>query len=267
VLLRLANNLVKKSNNNAAVTVMHLSPNEELTHANIDEYEHDIFKPVVDESGKLNQKITTLFKVTNDVISGITEEANKGNYDLLLVGIGQSIFEGSLLGRILGFTSKIVIPDRLINTVTGKEKLFEKSPFEESTRLILARCEIPVGILLTKSFISTNRVILPLFDARDIFLMKYAQKLITNSDSKITVLEIGSRINNSDTAELQELVRQNTPDIINHLKQPEIGKDNLQQQDLIIISLESWKKSIEQQTAWLANVTSVLIISESHISK
>jgi len=266
VLLRLANNLVKKMNSNAAVTVMHFSPNNELNQVNIDEYEHDSFAPVIEESKILNQKITTLFKVTNDIMSEIPDVANKGDYDLLLVGFGQSIFEGSLLGRILGFTTRFIDPDRLINTVTGKEKLFERSPFEESTRMILARSEVPVGILLDKNLSKTDKVFIPVFDIKDAFLINYAQKLISNSGAQVTILDANGQIKDSGIKELIREIEQNAPNHINLLKQTEIGKDILQQQDLMIISLESWKRLVEKQTVWLANTPSVLIISENHRS-
>jgi len=266
VLLRLANNLVKKMNSNAAVTVMHLSPNNELNQVNIDQYEHDSFAPVIEESELLNQKITTLFKVTNDVMSEISEVANKGDYDLLLVGLGQSIFEGSLLGRILGFTTRIIDPDRFFNTVTGKEKLFERSPFEESTRMIIARSEVPVGILLDKNLLKTERVFMPIFDLKDAFLIKYAQKLISNSGAQVTILDADGQVKDSEMRELIRDIEQNAPNHINLVKQTVIAKEMLKQQDLMIVSLESWKRLIEKQTIWLTNTPSVLIISENHRS-
>jgi Kef-type K+ transport system membrane component KefB len=265
-LLRLANNLVRKMNGNSAVTVMHLSPNNELNMVNIDEYEQESFAPLIEESKILNQKITTLFKVTNDIMSEIPDVANKGDYDLLLIGLGQSIFEGSLLGRILGFTTRIIDPDTLINTFTGKEKLFEKYPFEESTRMILSRCEVPVGILLDKNLEKTDRIFIPMFDLKDIFLIKYAQKLICNSGAHVTIFEENGKVG----SELIELVAETeliTPNHTDLMKLTEIGKDILQQYDLMIISLESWKMLIEKKTVWLTSTPSVLILSEDHISK
>jgi len=263
VLLRLANNLVKKMNSNAAVTVMHLSPNNELNQVNIDQYEHDSFAPVIEESELLNQKITTLFKVTNDVMSEISEVANKGDYDLLLVGLGQSIFEGSLLGRILGFTTRIIDPDRFFNTVTGKEKLFERSPFEESTRMIIARSEVPVGILLDKNLLKTDKVFMPIYNLKDAFLIKYAQKLISNSGAQVTIHDANGEVKDSEIKEIIRDIEQNAPNHIYLMNQTEIGKDVLQQHDLVIVSLDSWKRLIEKQASWLTNTPSVLIISEN----
>ncbi len=264
ILLRLANNFVKKMNSNAAITVMHLSPNNELNQVNIDEYEHDSFAPVIEESRILNQKITTLFKVTNDIMAEISEVANKGDYDLLLVGFGQSIFEGSLLGRILGFTTRIIDPDHIFNTVTGKEKLFERSPFEESTRMILAKTDVPVGILIDKKLTKTDHVFIPIFDLKDAFLIGYAQKLISNSGAQVTFLDANGEMKNSEIKESIREIEQVAPNHIFMQNQTVIGKDILEQQDLMIISLESWKKLIEKHTIWLTITPSVLIISENH---
>ena len=265
VLLRLANNMVKKMNSNAAVTVMHLSPNNELNQVNIDEYEHESFAPVIEESKILNQKITTLFKVSNDIMAEIPDVANKGDYDLLLVGLGQSIFEGSLLGRILGFTTRIIDPDRIINTMTGKEKLFERAHFEESTRTILAKSEVPVGILLDKNLSKTDKIFIPIFDRKDAYLIKYAQKLISNSGAQVTIFDANGQVKDSEMKELIREIEQNAPNHINLVNQNAVVREHLQQQDLMIIGLESWKNLVEKQTAWLTNTPSVLIISEDHI--
>ena len=127
-LLRLANGLTKKMNNNAALTVMHLAPTNEIHQYNIEQYEQENFAPIVEASENANQEITTLFKASSDIESDISEVANKGDYDLLLIGVGQSILDGSLLGKILGFTTRIINPEKLLNQVTGKENLFENGP-------------------------------------------------------------------------------------------------------------------------------------------
>jgi hypothetical protein len=41
-------------------------------------------------------------------------------------------FEGTILGKVMWFTT-IINPDRLIDKFTGKEGLFENSPFDERT--------------------------------------------------------------------------------------------------------------------------------------
>lgn len=132
--------------------------------------------------------------------------------------------------------------------------------------MILARSEVPVGILLDKNLSKTDRIFMPIFDLKDAFLIKYAQKLISNSGAEVTILDVSGQVNNSEIKELIRVIEQNAPNHINLMKQTEIGKDILKQQDLMIVSLESWKRLIEKQTVWLTNTPSVLIISENQSS-
>jgi Kef-type K+ transport system membrane component KefB len=260
-LLKIANSLVKKQGGNTIVTAMHLSLSSELHSFDVKDYEKETFLPVLSESENLNQKIVTLFKVSNDIDSEITETANHGEYDLLLVGLGQSIFEGTLLGKVLGFTTRIINPDRLIDKITGKEGLFENSPFDERTRQIIANSKMPVGILVDKELEEINRVFMPIFSKEDGFLMEFAQKLIHNNGSQITVLDADGQVRNS--REIQESVRsieQIAPNHIMMMQERTIKKEFLEQQDLMIISLESWKKLIDSHSIWLNNTPSVLII-------
>jgi len=262
ILLRLANSLVKKLNDNATVTILHLTPNKELSQVQIDEYERESFAPVIDEAKILNQKITSLFKVSKDIMSDIPQVANKGDFDLLLIGVGQSIYEGSLLGRILGFTTRIIDPERIIHSATGKDKWFDRLPFEESTRIVLSKSKVPVGILLDKNLKKTEKVFMPVFDLKDSFLIRYAQKLISNSGSQITILDVNGSIKNSEIKESVRAIEQNAPNHINLLTEIQPGNLILENQDMILISLASWKKLFETRSEWLTKSVSVLIIYE-----
>jgi len=260
-LLGLANSFVKKLNNDASVTTMQLSPSNELHHYNAEEYEQECFVPITEESARLNQKITAVFKASNDINTDITDAANKGEYDLLLVSLGESIFEETLLGKVLGFTTRIVNPDRLIDKFTGREKLFESSPFDETTRQIIFKSKVPVGILIDKNLVQTKQVFIPLFNEEDAFLIEYAQKLMKNSDATIRILDVLGLV--KDSAGITDsiaVIQKATPDRISFLNERRIGKEFLEQQDIMIISLESWKKLISSQSIWLNNTPSVLIL-------
>jgi Kef-type K+ transport system membrane component KefB len=262
VLLRLAHSFVRKMNDNALITVLHLSPNKEISQEQIDEYEQDSFAPVIDEAKMLNQKITSLFKVSNNIMTDIPEAANRGDYDLLLIGIGQSIYEGSILGRILGFTTRIIAPERIIHSSKSKDKWIDKLPFEESTRIILSKSKVPVGILVEKNLIKIDKVLIPVFDSKDEFLLRYAQKLIANSEAQVTILDANGSIKKSDIRESIRAIEQNAPNHINLLLDQLPANIMFENQDLIIISLESWKKLLETNSQWLAKTPSVLIIYE-----
>lgn len=262
-LLNLANAFVKKMKGNAMVTAMHILPSSEIHTFNLEEYEKESFKPILAEADNLGQKVTTLFKASTDMDSDIATVANKGEFDLVLIDIGRSIFEGTLLGKILGFTTRIINPENLLNTFTGKEKLFENSPFDERTQHILSKTEAPVGILVDKDFKSTDRVFVTVFDEADGFLIEFAQKLISNVGSQITVLDAeGSIKNNSEIKESIRIIEHNVPNHIKLLNERKIEKEFLQEQDLMIISVESWKKLVESRSTWLNNTPSLLILKK-----
>ncbi|MBX9808483.1 MAG: cation:proton antiporter [Flavobacteriaceae bacterium] len=260
-LLRLANSLVKKQKETASITAMHLTLSDEVHPYNLEQYEKDKFLPIIAESKILKQEINTLFRATVDIESNIAEIANNGEYDLLLVGLGKSIFEGSLLGKVLGFTTRIINPDRLIDKFTGKEGLFENSPFDERTRQIISKTKTPIGILIDKELQQVNQVIIPIFSSEDSFLIDYAQKLIYNNDSKIMILDVNGNLNTNFVLKSAiNSLEEKYPENIKMMNDKMIKKDFLINLDLMIISVESWKVLLDSHSIWLRRVPSVLIL-------
>ena len=260
-LLRLANSFVRKQKENSNVTVLHLSLSDEVHSYNLKDYEKDTFEPILMEANVLNQEVTPIFKSTLDIESDIADIATRGEFDLVLVGLGKSIFEGSLLGKVLGFTTRIINPERLLDKFTGKEGLFENSPFDDKTRVLISKSKMPIGILVDKELTEIENVFVPIFGMEDAFLIDYAQKLIYNNDSKITVLEINDQVKNNFIIENAiNTLENNYPNSISIISEGEMKAGLLAKQDLMMISLESWKKLVDAQSIWLSTVPSVLII-------
>ena len=260
-LLRLANSFVKNQTENTNVTALHLSISDEMHAYNLDEYEKETFAPIFKESKLLNQEITTIFKATVDIETDIADIATRGEYDLVLVGLGKSIFEGSLLGKVLGFTTRIINPDRLIDKFTGKEGLFENSPFDDRTRLIISKSKNPLGILIDKDLHVVNEVFIPIFTIEDVFLISYAKKLIFNSNAKVTIIDIKKQIKrNANFEDAMVYLQTKYPQNVALIDEYDMKAGFLAKQDLMMISLESWKDLVDSQTIWLSNVPSTLII-------
>ncbi|MFE3848147.1 cation:proton antiporter [Flavobacterium sp. LB3P45] len=260
-LLRLAHSLIKKQKDSSSITAMHLSLSDEMHQFNMEDKEKNSFYPVVEESQLLNQDITTIFKVTMDIETEIADIANQGDYDLLLVGLGKSIFEGTILGKVIGFTTRIINPDRLIDKFTGKEGLFENSPFDERTRQIIAKTKMPLGILIDKELQNVNQVFIPIFSPEDSFLIDYAQKLIYNNDSKIMILDVNGHVDTNFVMESAiNSLQQKYPNNIGLIQDESVKKEFLDKQNLMLISLESWKVLVDSRSDWLSEVPSVLII-------
>lgn len=262
-LLRLANSFVKKQKETSTITAMHLTLSDEVHSYNMEEYEKDRFLPLLKESKELKQGITTLFQATTDIETNISDIANNGEYDLLLVGLGKSIFEGTLLGKVLGFTTRFINPDRLIDKFTGKEGLFENSPFDERTRQIISKTKTPLGILIDKELQKVNQVFILIVNPEDSFLLDYAQKLIYNNNSQITVFDVNGHLDTNFVLQSSiNSLKQQYPKNISLRDNIVVKSELLALQDLMIISIESWKSLVDSQSIWLSKIPSVLILKQ-----
>ena len=261
-LLKLADNLTHKMNGNKSITALSMAPVEELHSFEIEDYEKEQFEEVIHTSHELKVQITTLFKASGDMENDLISITNRGNYDLLLIMLGRSIYEGSLLGRLLGFTTKIINPEKLLKTVTGKSYIFNTSPFDDFTLDILDKTQIPVGILVDKNFESADRIFIPVFDLNDFYLVEYAKRLINNNESQVIILDAAGQIRrNTEIRELIRNIEQIAPNHITLYTEKTIEKEFLESQDLMLISSRSWRNLIDTKSLWLSDIPSTLIIS------
>ncbi|MBE8726009.1 cation:proton antiporter [Flavobacterium hungaricum] len=263
-LLKVADGLSNKRAESSEITAMHFLPTEELHHYNTDTYETERFRDVIQESVDLNRNITTMFKASSDIDNEIVNVANKSNSDLLLIGLGRSIYEGSLLGKVLGFTTRIINPEKLINTVTGKENILESAVFDDGTRQIISRSKIPVGILIDKDLSDLSAIFIPLFEIKDWELIQnYVQKFLQNTNARITLLDVHGKITaDLDTKENIRHMEHAAPSQLSLTSERAIEKDFLEQHSLMLISIDGWKQLVDSKSSWLPNIPSTLIISE-----
>lgn len=261
-LLKFADNLTHKMDGNKSITAMNVAPADDLHNFSLADYEKQQFADVIQTSHQLNTTVTTMFKASNDIDSDIIQIVKKGNYDLLLLMLGSSIYEGTLLGRLLGFTTNIINPEKLLNTVKGRTNIFQMSPFDDVTLSILDKATVPVGIMIDKNFSSADKVFIPIFDLGDFYLLEYAKRLINNNDAQIVILDAGGQIRkNMEIRELIRSIEHMAPNHISLRNEKIIEKEFLDSQDLMMISRRSWKHLIDSKSLWLSEIPSTLIIS------
>lgn len=261
-LLKLADNFTHRMNGNKSITAMNIAPVDELHAFDIEDYEKDLFEDVIDTSNELKLEVTTLFKASTDIENDLVNITNKGHYDLLLIMLGKSIYEGTLLGKLLGFTTKIINPEKLLNTVKGRSYIFNASPFDDFTLSILDKTNTPVGIMVDKNFESADRIFIPIFDLNDFYLVEYAKRLINNTDSQVIILDAAGQIRkNTEIRELIRNIEHIAPNHITLYNEKTIEKEFLDSQDLMLISSKSWKNLIDTKSLWLSDIPSTLIVS------
>lgn len=259
-LLKIANTLTRNKQETSVVTALHMRNTSDVDLLD-DDYEEEVFLPIKKEARSLNQKVINLYKVSTDVDSEIVDVAHKGNYDILLMGLGSSIYDGTILGRLLGFTTRIINPEIIVDKVTGKEKFFEYSPFDDRTRSVITNSKIPVGIFIDKDLKEVNKIFVPFFHESDKKLIPFILKFIQNNDSQIVIMDIKGHLkNNTFIKEEIRLIEQAKPNHIAVLSDAEIDLNLIQQQDLILTTVLSWKNMIDKKYKWLKNTTSLLLI-------
>lgn len=262
-LMKFANALTSKSKEATSVTALHFSPTNDVSNYNIEEYETESFLPIAEEATALNQKIVTLFKVSNDITGDIIETANAGNFELLLIGPGQSIYEGTLLGKIFGFTTKIINPDRFLSSVIGKDKLYRSSPFDDKIRLILSKCINPVGILIDRNLTEFNNIVVAFYSEDDEFLLQYAQKLIANSGSTISLLPMSAALlTNKELKESIDRYKSVHPSNYKIVSEQDVDKHSVNQSDLVIVSMNSWIKLAKLEKSWIKKIPSIFVVKK-----
>ena len=259
-MVRIANAFVRR-NANAGVSALHLSLSSELNQFNMAERERDSFRPIRHEARREGIRIEMLFKPSNDIDKDVVASINSGQYDMAIVGIGRSIYEGTLLGRLVGITSRIINPERLIETLTGREGLFEQTEFDDRVRMIVREARIPIGIYVDKQLEKVDRVIVPLFTLGDGPLLTFAQKLVHNNGSAVTFVDLAGGFEQSpEVLAVLKGMEAAAPDHVSLSESTTLSEALLEGQDLMLIGLDSWRRSVEKEESWLSHAPSMLIM-------
>lgn len=261
-MLRLAYGLVRKSKGKNSITSLHLTPIDNLIRDKHEESEYESFQPINEESQILKYKIDTIFKMSKNINRDIIETANNGNYQLLIVGMGQSVLQGTLLGQLLGFTTQLINPSKLMDLLSGKEKLFKDALFDDHTSQIIKKSKVPVGIFIDKDLTKVEKVMLVIFSASDLFLINYANMFYQHNDAKALIYDFSK--NSATMTELMEKVKNlghSFEENISIFYNANTGSNNIEPCDLVIVSLNGWKELIETKHELITGTSSVLILN------
>ncbi len=262
-MLYIADSLSRTQQDNYTITALHLGPSDEVFSYE-DIYEQEQFLPIMDESKKLHRKVNTLFKLSVDVDSDIVEVANKGNYDLLLIGLGESIYDGTMLGRILGYTTRLINPDIIVDKFTGREKFFNNLPFDDRTRHVISNIKIPMGVFVDKGLEKLDKIFIPFADKEDLFLLEYVHKFINNNDSQVIIMEFENVISSHpEIIQTIKSIENVKPHHISILNEKEIQKEFLNRKDLVMLSVNSLRKLINKKSEWIIQSNSLLVMKST----
>jgi hypothetical protein len=129
--------------------------------------------------------------------------------------------------------------------------LFEVNYFDDKTQAIINKTEVPLGIFVDKDLTKTENISVILFNNEDQFLLDYVKLLKKNSQAKISIFDTYDIVNENNKI---------THENVKVIHSSKLEKDFLKEQDLLIMSIDSWKKLIDTRSVWLNNTPSLLII-------
>jgi Kef-type K+ transport system membrane component KefB len=256
-LLRLATQMLGHKNKAVEYKAIHVTLGADVSLLNVDDFERQSFRPIIAEAEKLEVALQREYKFAADLFKEVDAQVQEDNTDLLLLGAGKSLYTGSLLGNIVGVT-KSFAPENLIDTITGQRPILPVNDLiDEKARSFIQDSDCDVAVLIDRNFSDADSIFIPVFRLEDAVLLKYAANFARNSGSEITV---------SDQQGFPEVDREiayfNT-ELTGKLKRFEdklIQKSFLEQQDLMLITYDSWRMLLESKSTWLDYLPSVLII-------
>lgn len=257
-LLRLSNALSNSAQDQTTISALHISPANELHHFELEETESAYFKEILDEGKVLNLPIHQIFKISSDIDNEIIQEVREGDYDLLLIGTSESIYEGSLLGKIIGFTSNIINPDKLF---ANKGSVYSNKFYERTNRL-LSKVDIPVGILIDKGLENIEQIVIPIFFKEDLFLLNYVYRIVGNSDINVTLWDVDNHFSKDTVLSTALEDIQALGNRLSIVANDTIDSSGLPKHRLIMISLVSWELLLEQKRQLNIDASSVLVIRD-----
>lgn len=228
-LLRIAYPLAQGARTDASITAFHLTPSSDINPKEAREYEDISFRAVRREADSLRIKITTLYRAANDINREITREANKGRYDLLLIGASHSLFSDDVVG--------------------GKVKT------------LMGEAQCPVGVLVDNDFEHAHNILIVLEQMNDLFLLSFAERFMTAGQAKVAIADPYRliRLNTTFSMSFEKMSREHHQSI-ELLEHHSFDTDPSRRFDLILLSTSGWRDLQKSGKSWLPEDASFLIL-------
>ncbi len=228
-LLRLADQLTQRTNDDPEITALHITPSSEVKPLDAILFEKEGFQPIRATAHLLELKLNTIYKTTHEVEREILRTTRQNKYDLILVGAARPVFNERMTG---GKLSRVM---------------------DEGSSNI--------GVLMDNGYVLPENVLMLVASEEDAFLLEYGKRFYKSSKSRITILSLeqGEEIHfiNTEskgyilTAEFNEVIKRRIPD-----------KDLLDHFKLVLVSLDCWNALAKARAPWIKDCPSVLVMKE-----
>lgn len=265
-LLNVAKTVLDGAKNSLAVTVLHITPGTYTNPIYGEQFAMEGFRGVLDEAKALDIPIDTEYKVADNIEHEIVKSTNYNNSDFLLVGGGISL-SGIPFFKESSTFARIKWLNKLINKVWKNQVYFYPgSLIKDKTRYFIENSNCSVGIFVNRGFTKITSTIVLLQLESDVFLLRYARRLLRNNpEVTINILDTNKLLNSSEAMKqaLDEL-RSQYPDAVRLIKQSKINSGFLAKYSFMLISYQTWEIMSTSDKKELENIPSTLIINKKN---
>lgn len=255
-LCKIANYLMHPKIKNEQIAALHLLEKEEYDKIeNIEKYKASLYDGIVEECRKGTGMVRTFVKPSNDFVNEILSTSEELECNLVLIGIGKTVFTPQLWGSYQKFKA-------YQGASQDTEDDFDENISHKGVSTLLERNEQTTGIFIDHDLDTINEVFIPLLDSTDIHIFDYIKRLAEKTKAKITLWDaIGAIDSCQDLKKAFNVMQKKAGGRVSMWdNQKKIDYDFIKQQDLVIIGFEGWTKLISSAITWSHSLPSTLII-------
>ena len=257
----LMNKMVRFRPDKSSVTLLNLIDAEQAKHIQDENtYKSELFSDIIQLSEANKLSVRTFVKQSENYVEDILRTADEYNCNLVLLGIGSSVFNSSLWHKYLKLREENNLPEAAL------QQLDEKAASSlNNVSTLLARNKLSTGIFVENNYSDTNQLFVPILYKEDAYSFPYFYQMAKNPDVTVTVWDaIGLMESDQKFQKLFQFIAKKTDGRVklwdNNKK---IELNFIQQQDLMIIGFNGWEKLIGSPLSWTHCLPSVLIIKDN----
>ena len=257
----LMNKMVRFRPDKSSVTLLNLIDAEQAKHIQDENtYKSELFSDIIQLSEANKLSVRTFVKQSENYVEDILRTAEEYNCNLVLLGIGSSVFNSSLWHKYLKLREDNNLPEAAL------QQLDEKAASSlNNVSTLLARNKLSTGIFVENNYLDTNQLFVPILYKEDAYSFPYFYQMAKNPDVTVTVWDaIGLMESDQKFQKLFQFIAKKTDGRVklwdNNKK---IELNFIQQQDLMIIGFNGWEKLIGSPLSWTHCLPPVLIIKDN----
>lgn len=254
-LCKIANHFLQPKIKNEQIASLHLLDKEEYDKIeNIEEYKTSLFDDIMDECKKGATMVRTFIKPSDDFVSEILITSEDLDCNLVLIGIGKTVFTPQLWGSYQKFRAYQGVPQK---TETTLDTLSHKG-----VSSLLERNDKTTGIFIDNNLETIDQIFIPILDKNDIHIFDYIKRLADKKIAKITLWDaIGVIESIPELRKAFHVMQKNSDErVLMWDNSKKIDYDFIKGLDLVVIGFEGWSKLISSAITWSHSLPSTLII-------